>query len=62
MTKREISDKLQILRESLKGQAKNHACQSDDPNDYYFGYAQACETYAARVDAVYQAVLANLCK
>ena len=56
MTKLEILDNLQILKESLKGQAKNHFRQSDDPGDYDFGYGQACENYAERVESLYQKV------
>jgi len=53
MTKLEILDNLQILKESLKGQSKNHYRKSDGPEDYDFGYGQACETYAERVESLY---------
>ena len=60
MTKLEITDKLLILKESLKGQAKNHFRQSDDPSDYDFGYAQACEHYAERLEDLYQKIKGDL--
>lgn len=60
MTKREISDKLLILRESLKGQAKNHYHNAEEINDYDFGYARACEKYAARIDELYLKVKEDL--
>lgn len=60
MTKHEIVDRLLILKESLKGQAENHYRQSDEPSDYNFGYAQACEHYAKRVNDLYQKIKEEL--
>ena len=56
MTKAEIKDQLLILKESLKGNAKNHFARSDEADDYDFGYAQACERYAERIEALYEKV------
>lgn len=56
MTKVEIYDELMLIKESLKVQAKNHYHQADDPSDYNFGYAQACETYAERIESLFEKV------
>ena len=56
MTKTEIKDQLLILKESLKGNAKNHFAISDEPNDYDFGYAEACERYAERIETLYNKI------
>ena len=60
MTKVDIADKLMILRESLKGQAKNHYRASDGEYNYDFGFAEACEKYAERIDELYQKVKGDL--
>lgn len=60
MTKVDIADKLMILRESLKGQAKNHYRMADGEYNRDFGYAEACERYAERVDELYQKVKGDL--
>lgn len=60
MTKLEIYDSLLIIRESLRLQAKNHYSQSDEPDDYHFGYAKACETYAERVESLFKKVKADV--
>lgn len=59
MTKSEIADKLLIMRESLKGQAKNHYSMAEGEYNRDFGYAEACEQYAERIDELYQKVRKN---
>ena len=62
MTKSEIMDDLLIIKESLKGNAKVHYSQSDDANDYHFGYGAACENYAERVERLDQKVRDDVVK
>lgn len=58
MTKTEIKDQLMILRESMKGQSKQHTQKyaEDMTSTYDFGFAQACEYYAERVSQLMEKV------
>lgn len=54
MTKQEILDRLLILKENLKGTAKQRLkAWADDATDYDFGYGKACEYYAVKVGELY---------